>query len=127
MIDGNGRWLIAAGRALLRRMELSPAERMNLVKFVCSFVWTDLHVSQAERDLVMRICGRLHLTEAEAERVRHWLEAPPSADEVDPNTVPPEHRQLFLDVAEAVVHADGRLAPAEQEALALFRDLLAGD
>lgn len=108
-------------------MKLSPAERMNLMKFVCSFVWTDLHVSQAERDLVMRICGRLLLTEDETERVRQWLEVPPNADEVDPNAVPPEHRQLFLDVAEVVVNADGRMVPAEREALTLFRDLLSGD
>ncbi len=105
-------------------MDLSPAERMNLMKFVCSFVWTDLNVTQAERDLVMRICGRLNLTEDETDRVRAWLEVPPPPDEVDPNGVPPEHRQLFLGVAEMIAHADGRVVPAERESLKLFRDLL---
>ena len=42
-------------------MKLSVAERLNLLKFVCSFVWTDLKVAQAERDLVMRIVGHLNL------------------------------------------------------------------
>ena len=108
-------------------MELSPSERMHLMKFVCSFVWTDLHVSQAERDLVMRICGHLRLSDDETRRVQGWLDVPPEADELDPNTVPPEHRQLFLTVAETIVKADGRVTPAEQESLKLFRDLLSGD
>ena len=30
---------------------------MRLMKFVCSFAWTDLKVQQQERDLVMRIAG----------------------------------------------------------------------
>jgi hypothetical protein len=32
------------------RMEMTVAERMNLLRFVCSFVWTDLKVAQAERE-----------------------------------------------------------------------------
>ena len=108
-------------------MDLSPADRMNLMKFVCSFVWTDLKVSQAERDVVMRISGRLNLTASEAEQVQKWLEMPPTAEELDPNGVPSEHRQLFLTTAEMVVNADGKVTPAEQESLTLFRDLLSGD
>ena len=108
-------------------MELSPAERLNLMKFVCSFVWTDLNVSQSERDLVMRICGRLALTEQEAEKVEGWLEVPPAPDEVDPNDVPPEHRQLFLSAAEMIVQADGKVVPAESESIKLFRDLMSGN
>ena len=69
-------------------MELSTAERMNLMKFVCSFVWTDLNVSQSERDLVMRMCGSLHLTEDETAHVKKWLELPPPIEEVDPTSVP---------------------------------------
>lgn len=108
-------------------MELNSAERMNLMKFVCSFVWTDLHVSQSERDLVMRICGRLQLSDDETACVQQWLDVPPPADDLDPNHVPREHRQLFLDAAEMVVQADGKVVPAESESLKLFRDLLVGD
>jgi len=97
---------------------------MDLMRFVCSFVWTDLKVAQAERDLVMRIAGRLHLAEAEVRQVAEWLRAPPRADEVDPTRVPHEHRQLFLAAAEAAIRADGRVVPAERDSLALFRDLL---
>lgn len=107
-------------------MNMTPAERMNLMRFVCSFVWTDLRVAQTERDLVMRIAGRLALTDAEVKQVAQWLQVPPDADEVDPSSVPREHRQLFLQVAELAVKADGRVVPAERDSLALFRSLLDG-
>ena len=54
------------------------------------------------------------------------LELPPPADEVDPTTVPAAHRQLFLTTLETVVHADGKVVPAESESLQLFRDLMSG-
>jgi len=108
-------------------MGLSPSERLNLMKFVCSFVWTDLNVSQSERDLVMRMCGRLQLTEDETAQVQQWLALPPPIEEVDPTAVPSEHRQLFLTTLEMVVQADGKVVPAESESLQLFRDLMSGD
>lgn len=105
-------------------MKLSAAERMNLMRFVCSFVWTDLKVAQPERDLVMRIAGRLALTDAESQQVAAWLKVPPNIDDVDPTQVPREHRQLFLQVAELAIKADGRVVPAERDMLALFRHLV---
>jgi len=107
-------------------MKMNATERMNLMRFVCSFVWTDLKVAQQERDLVMRIAGRLALTDAEAKQVEQWLRVPPNIDEVDPSVVPVAHRQLFLQAAELAIKADGRVVPAERESLALFRDLLDG-
>jgi hypothetical protein len=104
-------------------MNLSTAQRMNLMKFVCSFAWTDLKVTQLERDLVMRIVGRLSLTEGEAKQIAAWLDVPPDGDEIDPTEVPLAHRQLFYTLAEMVVKSDG-LVSAERDALAVFRDLL---
>ncbi len=105
-------------------MNLDAEARQNLMKFVCSFAWTDLKVQQAERDLVMRMAGHLGLTEPEVAQVRAWLEVPPDADDVDPALVPRAHRELFLSVAEMMSKADGRVVPAERDALLLFRDLL---
>jgi uncharacterized tellurite resistance protein B-like protein len=105
-------------------MNMNATERMNLMRFVCSFVWTDLEVAQAERDLVMRIAGRMSLTEAEVAQVAQWLRTPPDVEEVDPTSIPPAHRKLFLQAAELAVKADGRVVPAETESLALFRELL---
>jgi hypothetical protein len=104
--------------------KLSPAARMDLLRFVCSFVWTDLAVTPAERDLVMRIAGTLQLTDAEVAQVKRWLEVPPSPEQVDPTTVPKEHRQMFLRAAELAIAADGRVVPAERDALAMFRELV---
>ncbi|MCA8964770.1 MAG: TerB family tellurite resistance protein [Planctomycetes bacterium] len=106
-------------------MKLDGPARMNLMKFVCSFVWTDLKVHQAERDLVMRIAGHLALADDEVAQVKRWLQVPPPVDEIDPAMVPREHRELFLSAAELVAKADGRVVPAERDTLALFRDLLA--
>ena len=108
-------------------MELTPAERRNLLRFVCSFAWTDLKVTQQERDLVMRIAGMLRLDDAEARQVAGWLETPPPPEEVDPTQVPQAHRELFLAAAQKMVEADGAVVPAEREALQLFRDLLQGE
>jgi len=106
-------------------MKLDAKERMVLLQFVCSFAWTDLRVQQEERDLVMRICGRLGLTNAELQQVELWLLRPPAADDLDPTQIPRAHRQLFLQAAEATVKADGRVVPAERDQLAVFRELLA--
>lgn len=108
-------------------MELSPKERMNLMKFVCSFAWTDLAVSQSERDLVMRMCGSFGLNDEETAQIERWLELPPPAEEVDPTMISPEHRQMILSALEQVVEADGKVVPAESESLQLFRDLMTGD
>lgn len=107
-------------------MEMTVAERMDLLRFVCSFVWTDLKVAQAERDLVMRICGRLALHDREVAQVKQWLAVPPPSESVDPTQVPKAHRQMFLRAAELAVQADGKIAPAERDALATFRELIEG-
>ncbi len=106
-------------------MQLDSKSKMALLEFVCSFAWTDLKVQQQERDLIMRIVGRLGLDDAQTRQVQQWLAAPPPADEVDPARVPRAHRQLFFDAAVKVVTADRRIVPAERDQLAVFRDLLA--
>ena len=58
--------------------------------------------------------------------VEQWLRVPPNVEEVDPTAVPKAHRQLFLQAAELVAKADGKVVPAEKDSLAIFRDLLDG-
>lgn len=105
-------------------MQLNRAEAMKLLEFVCSFAWTDLEVQQQERDLVMQIAGKLGLGPKDVNQVKAWLLVPPPEDEVDPAAVPRKHRELFLQAAAAAIKADGRVVPAERDALALFRGLL---
>ena len=84
-------------------MTMNAAERMNLMRFVCSFVWTDLRVAQSERDLVMRIAGRMALSEPELAQVSQWLRQPPAVDDIDPTSIPRAHRALFLQAGVAVI------------------------
>lgn len=103
---------------------LSASDRIRLFQFVCTFAWTDLKVTQAERDFVQRLIGYLRLGEEDRKRVEGWLEVPPRVEDIDPTAVPFEHRQLFLSAATAMVEADGRVVGAEDDALQIFRSLL---
>lgn len=104
--------------------KLSSQDRLRLMKFVCSFVWADLEVKDKERKFVAKMSKKLHLDEAEAKLVQAWLEVPPRPEEVDPTTIPREHRQLFLDTMRDVITSDGQVAADEWENLALFEQLL---
>ena len=92
--------------------------------FVCSFVWADLEVKGSERKFVTNMVKKLKLSEEEAAQVKGWLKVPPRPEEVDPTTIPREHRQIFLDTMRDVVTADGEVAKDEWENLALFEQLL---
>ena len=104
---------------------LDREERLRLMRFVCSFAWADLEISVAERQLVQNMVERLELEEDERAQVEEWLEVPPEADEVDPEQIPREHRQLFLDAARIMILSDGSIEEEEAENLVLLEQLLA--
>ncbi len=105
--------------------KLDRADRMRLMKFVCSFAWADLRIADQERKFVHKMVRRLELDATETKQVETWLELPPRADEVDPNEIPREHRALFLDFAKDIIGADGEVSEEERENLALLQMLLA--
>lgn len=102
---------------------LDRRQRLQLMKFVCSFAWADLEVRSEERAFIARMVDRLGLEADELARVRGWLERPPSPDAVDPMSIPDAHRKVFLEAIEGVIAADGEIAPEERESLAVLRDL----
>ena len=104
--------------------DLSKSERLRLMGFVCSFAWADLEIQDGERDFVRRLVDQLGLGEDEKAQVEQWLSVPPRAEEVDPNDIPDEHRQLFLSTALQIVGADGNVDSAEMENLSLLEQLL---
>lgn len=104
--------------------QMSVEDRLQLMRFICSFAWADLRIGQEERDFVHRMVRRLHLSPAEAEQVEGWLQHPPRPDEVDPMLVPPEHRKLFLEAALAVSAADGHITDSEAESYNLLSEML---
>ncbi len=103
---------------------LDRAERLQLMKFVCSFAWADLEIRPEERQFVQRLIERLDLDDAEAGQVESWLKVPPRPESVDPTAIPSEHRKLFLDAIEGVIASDGELAELERENLDLLKMLL---
>ena len=103
---------------------LDREERLQLMKFVCSFAWADLEVADEERKFVGKLIDKLGLEADEIAMVEDWLEVPPPPEEVDPNNIPREHRQLFIDAARAMVVVDGRVDPDEAENLALLEMLV---
>lgn len=103
---------------------LNRDDRLRLMKFVCSFAWADLEVRDEERDFVAKLVRSLELDEDEAAQVEKWLQVPPRAEELDPNEIPREHREIFLRSARAMVASDGEVEEREAENLALLEALL---
>ena len=103
--------------------KLSREERLQLMRFVCSFAWADLRVRVQERDFIRKMVRRLNLGTDEARQVESWLEVPPEAHTVDPTQIPRAHRQIFLDAARQVISSDGEIDEEERENLHLLEQL----
>jgi uncharacterized tellurite resistance protein B-like protein len=104
--------------------KLSKEERLQLMRFVCSFAWADLEVQAEERQLVARMADRLGLSDPEKKQVARWLTSPPPIDSVDPADVPSAHRKLFVDAVREVIKADGVVTPEEHDLFQVFVQLL---
>lgn len=105
--------------------EISPNDRLRLMKFVCSFAWADLEVRPEERAFISRLIRGLELSRDEEIQVHAWLDLPPALEGLDPTTIPAAHKRFFLEAIEGVIEADGEIASEEEENLELFRQLLA--
>src|SRR5258705_14003053 len=94
--------------------ELDARQRLQLIKFVCSFAWADLEVRAEERMFVARLVERLDLDARERSEVNGWLERPPTPESVDPMTIPPSHRKSFLAAIEGVDAAASQISDPER-------------
>ena len=103
--------------------KLGPAERLKLLQFVTSVAWSDLAITAGELAYIHRLVARLHLRPGEAREVEQWLKTPPRPEDVDPTTIPRDHRQIFLGAVRELVEADGGASPEEKESLALLEAL----
>ncbi len=99
---------------------LTDKERVDLMRFLCSFAWADGEVQAEERTVLERVLGSLGLSaEARAEATA-WLLAPPPMDGFDFRAIAADKRALFIDQAFEVAAADGGLAPDELRHLQMF-------
>lgn len=104
---------------------LNAEDRRRLLAFVCSFAWADAEVQPDEREYIERLVKALGLPEEDLEQVDAWLQYPPDPEEVDPQEVPPEHRELILAAARDMIESDGVIYESEAETLSLLEQLLA--
>ena len=104
--------------------DLSQSERLDLVRFVCSFAWADLRVKNAEREYIARLVRRLEFTPNELAQVDEWLKLPPLPEEVDPAIISRKHREIFLDAVKGLVAADLNINDDERESVLLLEELL---
>ena len=104
--------------------DLSQPERLDLVRFVCSFAWADLRIKDVEREYVARLVRRLKFTDSELAKVDEWLKLPPLPEEVDPAIIPRQHREIFLDAVKGLVAADLDISDEERESVQLLEELL---
>jgi tellurite resistance protein len=104
--------------------KLPKNELMRLMKFVCSFAWSDHEVKTQEREYVARLMKRLNFSKEDAKKVEGWLKMPPPLEEIDPTDIPKQHKQLFLDAIRAVIGSDGEVSLEEREDLELFTQLI---
>ena len=107
--------------------DLSAEERLRLVRFVCAFAWADLEIRKEERALILNLARNLELDEEDLQQVHGWMNNPPQLDDLDPQEIPIEQRQMFLAAAQAMVVIDGDVDPEELEILELFQALLVGE
>jgi hypothetical protein len=105
---------------------LSHADRMLLLRFVCAFAWTDLKVTDKERQFVKRLVDRLALAGEDAEKVEAWLLVAPAPGSVDPSQVPADHRRAFVETVRATIYADGSVDDEERAQFEKLRSALSG-
>lgn len=104
--------------------QLSPEDRMQLLRFVCSFAWADLEVRDSERSVVHKLIRSFNLDEDELAEVERMLKSPPAPEDVDPQEIPLEHRELFLETIKAIIYSDGEISPNEAESFELLDQLI---
>lgn len=103
--------------------DLDREDRLQLMRFVCSFAWADLEVQSSEKQVVDKLIEKFNL-EDDRGQIERWLKSPPPPEDVDPTRVPRAHRELLLDAARAVFSADGVIDQKEQENFDLLEQLL---
>lgn len=98
--------------------------RKLLAQAACVAAWSDTSVVEEETDIVLLICDELELGDRETEQVQRWLKHGPP--ELDPFSIDPKHREVFLDTVKRVIDSDGRVDPMESETFQLLKELLGG-
>lgn len=107
-----------------RLKRLGKDERMLLLRLVANLAWLDGEVRDEERKFVRRLMAGVDLSSDETKEVESWLLVAP--EEVKPESVPVEHKRLFVEAARMAMFVDGEIAPEEQAHFDRLRAALLG-
>lgn len=100
--------------------DLTETERVELMRFLCSFAWADGEVQPEEKTVLERVLGGLGLgAEARAE-VEPWLATAPDVEGRELKAIDEQKRAAFIDRAYEVAAADGEIAAEELKHLKMF-------
>ena len=108
----------------MKDQTLSAEDKTRVMGFLCSFAWADLEVQQKERAFVRTVANKIGLDDAQREQVEEWLRVPPPPEVVDPARIPASQRALVLELARAMIVADGSITDDESESFSVLEALL---
>jgi uncharacterized membrane protein YebE (DUF533 family) len=100
--------------------ELTEAEQIELMRFLCSFAWADGEVHDTERTVLEQVLGGLTLSPEARADAQAWLSEPPDMEGFDFGAISPEKRSAFIDQAFAVAAAHDGLGAQEIRHLKMF-------
>ena len=55
---------------------------------------------------------------------RMSVNRPPQIDDLDPTSIPPVHRRIFVEEVEGLIASDGEVSDEERESLEIFKQLI---
>lgn len=99
-------------------------DRLRLLRFVCSFAWADLEVTDSEKTYVRELMSKMGLSPEEQAEVDRWLVEPPPAEDIDPFEIPAEHRQAVLAAVAGMIRADGKVSQGELDCFMILESLI---
>ena len=104
--------------------QLESEERLKLLRLVCAMAWADSEIQQEERGFIAKLIFKMGTPAAEIRQVKQWLAERPADEDVDPSTIPQEHREMFLEACRGVMAADGTVTDEEKAELEKMEKLL---
>lgn len=104
--------------------QLESEDRLKLLRLVCTMAWADSEVQQEERAFIAKLIFKMGAPAAEIRQVKKWLAEPPPAEDIDPTSIPHEHREMFLEACRGMMAADGNVTDSEKAELERLEKLL---
>jgi len=104
--------------------QTSSVPALQVLRFAASFLWADLAVGRAERAFFTALASELGVPASAMHEVDEMLVVPPSAEDVDPTTVPADLADTVRSVALRAIASDGRVEPSEMTLFDLLDELL---